>query len=125
MAAFLTEEASLIGGQSIESTLYSINTAVDKTFDSQDKVYIDEDGITQNNKQVKKFIKSRLVFQMSQNLPIECKELKPFLRKWPSDLMYCPNQDYIQFMETVRKEVTRLHKSEEFRTEKNHSATKK
>ena len=58
-------------------------------------------------------------------MPPGCIELKAFLRKQTADLMYTPNQDFIAFIETVRKEATRLMKDEEFRSEKIHSATKK
>ena len=125
MSPFLSEEASIIGGKSIESTLYRIDTAVDKTFDSQDKVYADEDGKLQDNKQIKKFIKSRLAFQMSQNLPIECKDLKPYLLKHTAELMNTPNQNFIKFIDTVCTEAERLQRSEEFRNVKLPTTSKK
>ena len=39
--AFFAEESNLIGGESVENTLYMINALVDRTFDSIDKVYAD------------------------------------------------------------------------------------
>ena len=75
----------MFGGKSIESTLYSIDAAVDKTFDNKDRFYTDDDGVQQNNRQTKRFSKYHLAFQMACNLPAECKDLKPYLLKTQID----------------------------------------
>ena len=83
--SFLSEAANLIGGESVENTLYMINALVDKTFDNIDKQYNDENGVQQTNKKIKKWIKYGLAFKVSQQLPPGYMQLRPFLRKWTAD----------------------------------------
>ena len=123
--SFIVESANIVGGESVENTLYKVNTLVDKTFDSLDKIYIDQHGVSQDNRQIKKWIKYSLSFRISQQLPQSCIELRPFLRKHTADLLFTPKQDFIDFIDAARVEAARLMKDEEFRSAKIHSATKK
>ena len=104
-----------MGGKLIESTLYSIEATINKTFHTKNKKCIDDDGVEQSDRQIKRHLKYRLAFIMATNFPNECKDLKPFLTKDTSAQAMEPKMDFLKWVESAPAEAEKMNRLPEFK----------